>query len=148
MKKPVLYFITATGMSLLYTVLLMVCLSFTLTAKKPDWWPHGIFAATDGLLAWMHLSQGFGVLLAAIAVAWLIQRFFRVHWLSFSFCATLLPLLFMAPPFWQGQILATDLWWSGALDTVKFLLLVPFCCWVMIKHQQLYSNNRSVQSHR
>jgi hypothetical protein len=143
MKKPLLYVITASGISLLYTVLLMLCLSLTLSAKKPDWWPTGIFVATDGLLAWMHLAQGFGVLLAALVIAWLIQRFFRGQWLNLSFYATVLPLFFMAPPFWQGQMLQSDLWWSGVLDTAKFLLFPPFCCWVMVKYQQLYSNHNS-----
>jgi hypothetical protein len=143
MKKAMLYLLTATGFTALYQLLLMLCLSVTLAAQKPDWWPNGIFVSSDGLLAWMHLAQGFGVLLAALMVAWLIQRFFRARWLSLSFCATVLPLLFMALPFWQSQMLQSDLWWSGMLDTAKFLLLPPFCCWVMVRYQQLYSDNNS-----
>jgi hypothetical protein len=143
MKQKLWYLLSALGLSALYQLLLIFTVGYSVAAKRPDWWPVGIFVATDGLLAWMHLAQGFGVLLAALLVAWLIQRFFRPHWLSLSFATTVLPLLFMAPPFWLGQMLQSELWWSGVLDTAKFLLLPPFCCWVMVKYQQLYANNNT-----
>lgn len=143
MKQKLWYLLSVLGLTTFYQLLLMFTVGYTVAAKRPDWWPVGIFTSTDGLLAWMHLTQGFGVLLAALVVAWLIQRFFRAQWLSLSFGATLLPLLFMASPFWQGQMLQSDLWWSGLLDTAKFLLLPPFCCWVIVKYQQLYSDNNS-----
>ncbi|MCT6698707.1 hypothetical protein [Rheinheimera sp. 4Y26] len=141
MKQKLCYLLIVLGLTTFYQLLLMFTVGHTVAAKRPDWWPVGIFASTDGLLVWMHLAQGFGVLLAALMTAWFIQRFFRPHWLSLSFCATLLPLLFMTPPFWQPDYLQSGLWWSGVLDTAKFVLLPPFCCWVMVKRQQLYGKN-------
>ncbi|WP_333797898.1 hypothetical protein [Rheinheimera sp.] len=141
MKQKLGYLLSALGLSAFYQLLLMFTVGYTLAAQKPDWWPVGLVASTDGLFAWMHLAHGFGVLLAALVIAWLIQRFFRPNWLSLSCCSTLLPLIFMTPPFGQEHYLQSGLLWSGLLDTAKFLLLPPFCCWVMVKRQQLYGSN-------
>lgn len=141
MKKALLYLLAVLGLTTSYQLLLMLFLSVTLTAAKPSWWPNGIFASLDGFFIWAHLAQGVGVLLAALIVAWCIQRFFRERWLIFSFAATVLPVFVMSPSIWQGSMFASALWWSGLLDAAKILLLPPFCCWVMIKRQQLFLNN-------
>lgn len=143
MKKTMLYVVTTLGISVLYQLLLMLGIHFTAGAEKPDWWPNGFVASWDGFFVWVHLAQGLGVLLAAVIVAWLIQRFFRRHWLIISFCASLFPMFLMFPPFWLTHYMQSDLWWSGLLDTAKFLLLPPFCCWVMVRYQQLYADNNS-----
>lgn len=138
MKKTIAYLLSAAGLTLLYQLLLLLTLSATMAVARPNWWPVGIMAASDGLLAWMHLSQGFGVLLAALVIAWLIRLLFRHNWVSLSFLVCLLPVVFMLLPLAGTTQGLPDLWWSSALDTGKIVLLPPLCCWVMIKSRQLY----------
>ncbi|MBU2224272.1 MAG: hypothetical protein KKB00_09550, partial [Gammaproteobacteria bacterium] len=87
--------------------------------------------------AWMQLSHGSGVLLAALAVAWLIQRFFRDNWQSLSLMVSLLCTLLMLLPWLTRDFSTPDFLWSHVLDLAKILLLPPLCCWVMIKYQPL-----------
>ncbi|MBU1438585.1 MAG: hypothetical protein KKF79_14605 [Gammaproteobacteria bacterium] len=137
MKNLIGYLVSVTALVLFYVLLLALALSVTMVVEQPTWWPVSIFGAYDGLLAWMQLSHGSGVLLAALAVAWLIQRFFRDNWQSLSLMVSLLCALLMFLPWLTRDFSTPDFLWSHVLDLAKIFLLPPLCCWVMIKYQPL-----------